>query len=79
MSMFSKVFEYQPSEQDYRIWLVVNPKVWLIPILAAVLVVGLAIHWYVLTLPQYTWPQGHHAAQAVAAPAPAATPAAAAK
>ena len=35
--------------------LVINPKTWLIPMLAALLVLGLAIHWYVLNLPQYSW------------------------
>jgi light-harvesting complex 1 alpha chain len=54
-SMLTKVREYSPSEQDYRIWPVVNPKVWLIPILFAVLVVGLAVHAYVLNLSEYTW------------------------
>ena len=50
-----KVTEYKPTEQDYRFWLVVNPKKWLIPILAAVLVTALLVHWYVLHLPQYTF------------------------
>jgi hypothetical protein len=78
--MFQDVFNYKPKEQDYRIWLVVNPATWLIPILAAVLVIALGVHTMVFSLPQYTW--GAEEAAAVeapvaveAAPAPEAAPA----
>jgi hypothetical protein len=53
--MFQDVFNYKPKEQDYRIWLVVNPATWLIPILAAVLVIALGVHSMVFSLPQYAW------------------------
>ncbi|MGB5834749.1 MAG: light-harvesting antenna LH1, alpha subunit [Thiohalocapsa sp.] len=66
--MFQDVFNYKPKEQDYRTWLVVNPATWLVPILAAVLVIALAVHSMVFSLPQYTW----GAEEAVAAEAPAA-------
>lgn len=49
------MFDYKPQEQDYRIWLVVNPSVWLIPILAAVLVVALSVHVYAFSLPDQGW------------------------
>jgi len=71
--MFQDVFNYKPKEQDYRIWLVVNPAVWLVPILAAVLVIALGVHAMVFSLPQYSWGAAEAAAPApVAAPAPAA-------
>ena len=35
-------------EDDWKIWLVVNPATWLIPILAAVLLIALAVHSFVL-------------------------------
>ena len=53
--MFQDVFNYKPKEQDYRIWLVVSPATWLVPILAAVLVIALGVHWMVFSLPQYSW------------------------
>jgi hypothetical protein len=52
--MFQDIFNYKPSEQDYRIWLVLNPAVWLVPILAAVLVIALAVHSTVFALPGKT-------------------------
>ena len=68
--MFSEVFNYKPKEQDYRIWLVLNPAVWLFPILAAVLVIALGVHTMVFSLPQYAW-LADEAAVVEAAPAPA--------
>ena len=52
--MFQDVFNYKPKEQDYRIWLVLNPAVWLVPILAAVLVIALA-STMVFSLDEYKW------------------------
>ena len=71
--MFQDVFNYKPKEQDYRIWLVVSPATWLVPILAAVLVIALGVHAMVFSLPQYSWGAAEAPAPApVAAPAPAA-------
>ncbi|MBK1644764.1 hypothetical protein CKO25_08900 [Thiocapsa imhoffii] len=55
---FRNVLNYKPSEQDYRIWLVLNPAVWLIPILFAVLVIALAVHLYAFSLPGKAWDSG---------------------
>ena len=82
MFSYQNVKNYQPKEQDYRIWLVVNPAVWLIPILAAVLLVALVVHSFVLGsdsdfnfLAAEAEPVAEEAAPA-AAPAPAAEEAA---
>ncbi len=48
--MFPDVTKYNPSEQDYRIWLVVNPAKWLMPILITVLLTALAVHAAVLSV-----------------------------
>jgi light-harvesting protein B-800-850 alpha chain len=48
--MFEKVLNYKPAEQDYRMWLVVNPGTWLIPILVIVLGVALVVHSVVFDL-----------------------------
>jgi len=77
------VFDYRPSEQDYRIWLVLNPAVWLMPILFAVLVVALAVHLYAFSLPGNAWesskaaPGVERAQEAVPVEAPAPVEAAA--
>ncbi len=73
--MFQDVFNYKPKEQDYRIWLVVNPATWLVPILAATLVIALGVHAMVFSLPQYSW-GAEEAAVAVAAPVAVEAPAA---
>jgi hypothetical protein len=49
------VFDYKPLEQDYRIWLVLNPATWLVPMFAAVLVIALAVHLYAFSLPGNAW------------------------
>ena len=70
-----KAYEYNPQQADYRIWLVVNPATWLLPMLSAVLAVALLVHLYAFSLPG----QGWHAPEAAApAPAPEAAPAPAA-
>ena len=38
-------------EDDWKIWLVVNPSTWLIPIFFAVLLVALLVHAYAIQLP----------------------------
>ncbi|MGB5834747.1 MAG: light-harvesting antenna LH1, alpha subunit [Thiohalocapsa sp.] len=42
-------------QDDWKVWLVVNPSTWLMPILFAVLVIALAVHQMVFSLPQYSW------------------------
>ncbi|MCG5513584.1 light-harvesting antenna LH1, alpha subunit [Ectothiorhodospira shaposhnikovii] len=41
-----------PSD-DWKLWLVVNPGTWLMPILMAVLVVALAVHAFVYANDNY--------------------------
>ncbi|MFP4244832.1 MAG: light-harvesting antenna LH1, alpha subunit [Ectothiorhodospira sp.] len=50
--------EYRPSKpsnprDDWKLWLVVNPGTWLMPILMAVLVVALAVHAFVYSNDNY--------------------------
>ncbi|MCG5514417.1 light-harvesting antenna LH1, alpha subunit [Ectothiorhodospira shaposhnikovii] len=50
--------EYRPSSpsnprDDWKLWLVVNPGTWLMPILMAVLVVALAVHAVVYSNDNY--------------------------
>jgi hypothetical protein len=63
------VFDYKPLEQDYRIWLVLNPATWLIPMFAALLVIALAVHVYAFSLPGNAWTPAEAAPVAVEAPA----------
>jgi light-harvesting complex 1 alpha chain len=42
-------------EDDWKVWLILNPATWLMPILFAVLVIALGVHWMVFSLPQYSW------------------------
>jgi len=71
--MFQDVFNYKPKERDYRIWLVVNPSTWLIPILVAVFVLAILIHALLFTISPYNgyWGPDMGQAEAAAAPAPA--------
>jgi light-harvesting protein B-800-850 alpha chain len=65
--MFQDVFNYKPKEQDYRIWLVVNPATWLIPILMSVFVLGILIHAFLFSVSPYGGYWGGE--EAAAAPA----------
>ncbi|MBK1704816.1 light-harvesting antenna LH1, alpha subunit [Halochromatium glycolicum] len=74
--MFQDVFNYKPKEQDYRIWLVLNPATWLVPILMSVFLLGILIHAFLFSVSPYSEYWVADAAPAVeAAPAPAAAPA----
>jgi hypothetical protein len=45
-------------EDDWKVWLVVNPATWLMPILFAVLVIALAVHSVVLSSVNYNFLAG---------------------
>jgi len=66
---FNKVFNYKPKERDYLFWTVVHPGTWLIPILAATLLIALAVHSVVLDSPKYDFLSAVDEAPAAAAPA----------
>ncbi len=77
--MFQKVLDYKPKEQDYLIWTIVHPSVWLLPILAATLLIALAVHATVLGEgSKYNFLAEAEEAPVAAAPSPAAAPAPAA-
>jgi light-harvesting complex 1 alpha chain len=46
----SEISKPKNPEDDWKVWLVLNPGVWLMPILFAVLVVALIVHSYVIGL-----------------------------
>jgi light-harvesting protein B-800-850 alpha chain len=71
-------FEYAQvaKEQDYLIWLVVNPSTWLIPIFIALTILALAVHVVAFKIPGRAWINHKHpvaveAPVAVVARAPA--------
>jgi hypothetical protein len=65
---------YKPAEQDYRIWLVVDPAKWLMPMFIALLLLVIAIHSYALSLPGQGWTLKSHGKAAPVATAPVAAP-----
>jgi light-harvesting protein B-800-850 alpha chain len=73
--MYQKVLDYKPSQSDYRIWMIVDPKIWLIPILVAVLLVALAVHSFVLGSDKYNFMAADEVAEVAPAPAAEAAPA----
>lgn len=46
----SDVAKPRNPEDDWKIWLVVNPATWLMPIFYALLVLGIAVHWVVFAV-----------------------------
>jgi light-harvesting protein B-800-850 alpha chain len=71
--------DYKPAEQDYRIWLVVNPARWLLPWLLTILLVAVVVHLGAYSIVGQGYPRGHAAKVAAAAAAPAAVVAPVAK
>jgi light-harvesting protein B-800-850 alpha chain len=71
--MYHDVLNYKPSESDYRIWKVVDPKIWLIPILITVLLIALAVHSFVYTSDKYNFLGADEAPVAEVVPAAPAT------
>ncbi len=51
----SDVAKPSNPNDDWKIWLVVNPSTWLMPILFAVLITVVTIHVTVLKLGIFTW------------------------
>lgn len=52
--------EYRPNkpknpEDDWKVWLVLDPGKWLVPIWVTALVVALLIHGYVLSSAKYAF------------------------
>ncbi|MBK1643705.1 light-harvesting protein [Thiocapsa imhoffii] len=46
----SEINKPKNPEDDWKVWLVVNPANWLMPILFAVLLVVLVVHSFVISL-----------------------------
>ncbi len=42
-------------QDDWKLWLVVNPATWLMPILFSLLILGLAVHNYVFSIEGFGW------------------------
>ncbi len=42
-------------QDDWKVWLILNPATWLMPILFAVLIIALGVHAMVFSLPSYSW------------------------
>jgi hypothetical protein len=75
--MFQDVLNYKPSEKDYLVWTIVDPKIWLIPILVTVFLIALAVHSWVITSDKYNFLVADEVVEAAPAPVAEAAPAAA--
>ena len=51
-------------QDDWKIWLVINPAKWLVPIWIAVLATSVVIHIAVIHSPKYNFLAGPHKAEA---------------
>ena len=61
-------------EEDWKIWTVINPAIWMMPWFIVLMIQMWMIHWYALSLPGYGFKDSVRVAEPVAviAPAPAA-------
>ena len=50
-------------QDDWKIWLVINPATWLVPIWIAVLATAVIIHVAVISSPKYNFLAGPHKAE----------------
>ncbi|QVL46727.1 MAG: light-harvesting protein [Thiocapsa sp.] len=68
-------------EEDWKIWTVINPAVWMVPFFFILFIQMWMIHTYALSLPGYGFKDSVRVAEpvAIAAPAPAAPAAPAAE
>jgi light-harvesting complex 1 alpha chain len=53
--MAQNIAKPKNPDDDWKIWLVVNPSTWLIPWFFTVFVVAIAIHLFILSLPGFAW------------------------
>ncbi len=49
------VMDYSPGPNDYKIWLVINPAKWLVPIWITVLATAIIVHAFVISSPKYNF------------------------
>ncbi len=49
--MADNIAKPKNPDDDWKMWLVVNPATWLMPILFAVLIIALVVHSYAINLP----------------------------
>ncbi len=53
-----KIARPKNPEDDWKVWTIVDPAIWLIPILITVLLVALAVHSVVLGSAKYNFMAG---------------------
>jgi light-harvesting protein B-800-850 alpha chain len=66
--------DYKPAEQDYKIWLVVNPARWLLPYLFMVFAIAIVVHLGAFAVAGQGFPRVDAKAPVAAAPAAVVAP-----